>query len=400
MEKDIRNNLILKIINHGLVFLINILMVRLLGCVQSGFLINHLYWLTSLSFLCSLGLDYAAIQAISNHPDSYRKWFSILTISSLISFPIILLLLFYFTQFNNINLRSIELAALFTFGQTILLLFQGLLNSVKRFMVQNVILLLFNFVLCFAFFLLFIYSNQNVSIQFIFMLLSVNIILQGLIMASIAFPKKKLNFQLPNEVDKKSILHGFKIMLSTLVYFFFIRTDHFFAEKYADQTSFGNYVQCGKIGQYFLLFSSMISVTLLPFISENNRVTLHKSWFSILKPYVLVMTFTAFGILAVGKFLFPFLFGPTFSGMNQIMNILLPGYLALGFLTLLNAFYIGKGMLKRMLIGDICGLIIVLFLNLTFSWQGNIYVVATISSSCYIALFLFMFYGMKKRLDL
>jgi O-antigen/teichoic acid export membrane protein len=144
----------------------------------------------------------------------------------------------------------------------------------------------------------------------------------------------------------------------------------------------------------------MISVTLLPFISDHKQMSQRNSWFSVLRPYVIIMVAIAFCILIAGKFLFPLLFGEAFIDMHTIMNILLPGYLALGFLTLLNAFYIGKGMLKRMLIGDICGLIVVLILNLTFSRKGNIYIVSMISTSCYIALFLFMFYGMKKRLDL
>jgi O-antigen/teichoic acid export membrane protein len=399
MKKDIRNNLILKIMNHGLVFLINVLMVRLLGGAQSGWIINQLYWLTSLSFLCSLGLDYAAIQAISTHPDSYKKWFSILCVSSLLTIPFIFLLISILSNVTSLKIQSNQFALLFTSGQTILLLFQGLLNSVKRFMAQNAVLLSTNFILCLCFFYFF-FTQKPVSINLIFTLFSVNIFLQGLIMAAIALPKKKLNFQLPDGNDKKAVMHGFKIMLSTLVYFFFIRTDHFFAEKYADPISFGNYVQCGKIGQYFLLFASMISVTLLPFISDHKQMSQRNSWFSVLRPYVIIMVAIAFCILIAGKFLFPLLFGEAFIDMHQIMNILLPGYLALGFLTLLNAFYIGKGMLKRMLIGDICGLIVVLILNLTFSRKGNIYIVSMISTSCYIALFLFMFYGMKKRLDL
>jgi O-antigen/teichoic acid export membrane protein len=399
MKKDIRNNLILKIMNHGLVFLINVLMVRLLGGAQSGSMINHLYWLTSLSFLCSLGLDYAAIQAITSHPDSYRKWFYILSVASLIGIPFIFLLIFIFLKVTDYEIQSIWLTVLFTSGQTILLLFQGLLNSVKRFMAQNVVLLTTNCILCLCFFLFF-FTKKPVSIHLIFTLFSVNIFSQGLIMAAIAFPKKHLHIQLPDGYDNKAILHGFKIMISTLVYFFFIRTDHFFAEKYANSISFGNYVQCGKIGQYFLLFASMISVTLLPFISEHKQMSPRNSWFSVLKPYVFVMVFATFGILIAGKFIFPLLFGQTFADMYQIMNILLPGYLALGLLTLLNAFYIGKGLVKRMLIGDVCGLIVLLLLNLLYSRNGNVFVIAIISSSCYIGLFMFMFYGVKKRLDL
>lgn len=399
MKKDIRNNLILKIMNHGLVFLINVLMVRLLGGAQSGSIINHLYWLTSLSFLCSLGLDYAAIQAISSHPNSYRKWFSFLSVVSFIGIPFIFLLIFILSKIMDFKIQSIGLTVLFASGQTIILLFQGLLNSVKRFMAQNAVLLTTNFILCMCFFLFFI-SQKPVSINLIFTLVSVNMFLQGLIMATIAFPKKDINVTLSDGIDKKAIFHGFKIMISTLVYFFFIRTDHFFAEKYADPISFGNYVQCGKMGQYFLLFASMISVTLLPFISEHKQVNQHNSWFSVLRPYVIIMVAIAFCILIAGKFLFPLLFGNAFTEMHQIMNILLPGYLALGLLTLLNAFYIGKGMLKRMIIGDICGLIVLLLLNLFYSRNGNVFVIAIISSSCYIGLFLFMFYGVKKRLEL
>jgi len=401
MKKEIRNNLILKILNHGLVFLINVMIVRLIGGSEAGTIINHLYWLTSLSFLFSLGMDYAVISSISANPDSYRFWHSIFCISSITYIPLSFLFFIVMNMLGFNQHHALWFSIFFVTGQTMLILFQGLLSAVKRFLVQNFVLIFFNSILLII--LVSFYFNPELKINQddIFSLITFNMLLQGLSLSIVSFTSKKSKISnIDSSFFKLQFRHGIKIMFTTLVFYFFIRSDQFFAQKFTNPVDFGNYVQCGKIGQYFLLFASMISSMLLPFISVTSASPEQSTWYSILKPYIWLMSLTALGIGISGSFIFPFFFGSEFEEMHQIMNILLPGYLALAMLTFLNAFYIGKGKLKRMILGDCLGLVILLLMNMMLSKNGNVVTIAWISTSCYVGLFFFMLYGVKKRLDL
>ena len=62
-----------KIINHLLVFGINVLMVRMLGTEISGHYFNELYLINFTAFLLSFGLDFASIAWVNRNPLSIYK---------------------------------------------------------------------------------------------------------------------------------------------------------------------------------------------------------------------------------------------------------------------------------------------------------------------------------------
>ena len=62
LAEILKHNLVGKMINHGCVFFINVLIVRLLGSNISGYFFNELYLFNFIAFIASLGLDYAAIR--------------------------------------------------------------------------------------------------------------------------------------------------------------------------------------------------------------------------------------------------------------------------------------------------------------------------------------------------
>ncbi len=194
--------------------------------------------------------------------------------------------------------------------------------------------------------------------------------------------------------------YGIFIMFSSIVYFAFLRIDNFFVEKYSTPVVLGNYVQCGKIGQYFLYFSSIISSTLLPFISAETAGASYSEWKKLMRPYIMLICFGAVIIALTGKTIFPLLFGNEFNEMYVFMIILLPGFVCLGILTLVNAIYIGKGKINKIFKGDLLGLLIVSSLDgLLVPYYGAI-AAATISSVAYCLVFIYLWWGFKKQFPL
>lgn len=398
IAKILKHNVIGKLLNHVIVFLINIFLVRILGASGSGAYFNELYVLNFIVFIFSIGLDYAAIALLSQEPGLlpviHKKLGQAFLVFLVIICSYCLLVLPYA---NNYFKQPAFAIILFTAGNLLLVFYQGVLSAMKKFNLQNIVLSVSNFL--FLLYLLFNFKNENnnqsQAIQNGYALL---FFIQGGIMWLLS--RKKFSKQTASVSWAVFIRPGIYIMISSLVYFAFLRIDNFFVEKYTDGNTLGNYVQCGKIGQYFLYFSSVISSTLLPFISSETVGSSFNEWKKMMKPYIILLCAGALFILLTGKMLFPLFFGEDFKNMYQVMIILLPGFVCLGILTLVNAVYIGKGSVKKILSGDIMGLLIVMIFDTLLVPRYGVYAAAIISSVSYCLVFIYLLIGFKKQFSL
>jgi O-antigen/teichoic acid export membrane protein len=286
---------------------------------------------------------------------------------------------------------------LFSIGNLLLIFYQGILSALKKFNLQNGILGVSNVV--FLLYLLLAPPTGPEAFSNISIIYAALFFLQGLVMlifsSAISSEKKHVPIKWSGFIKS-----GLYIMISSLVYFAFLRVDNFFVEKYESGTVLGNYIQCGKIGQYFLYFSSIISSTILPFISTETVGASYDEWKKMMRPYILLICIAAAVIAITGKYVFPFLLGNEFSNMHKIMIILLPGFVCLGMLTLLNTVYIGKGNIARIFMGDLSGLIIVVVFDAWLVPRYGAYAAAIISSIAYCLVFLFLLSGFKKQFSM
>ncbi len=396
----LKHNVIGKLLNHVVVFVINIFIARYLGASASGSYFNELYVLNFIVFIFSAGLDYAAIALVSQEPRLMGAIHKMLFRVILLFAAIMLLYVFAIMPRSNDYFKQPAIAiVLFSIGNLLLVFYQGILSAAKKFNRQNLILCVTN--LAFLIYLVFflnqkptagIQMNEAEGIENAYALL---FMLQGLLMWGFSFNKfKQVNVSVSWNVFIRS---GIYIMLSSLVYFAFLRIDNFFVQKYSDPVTLGNYVQCGKIGQYFLYFSSVISSTLLPFISSETVGSSFSEWKKMMRPYILLLCCGALLIAAFGKQLFPLLLGKDFTEIYPLLLILLPGFVCLGILTLMNAVYIGKGNIKKIFIGDISGLILIAGFDAWLVPGYGAYAAAIISSVAYILLFVFLMASFKKQ---
>lgn len=394
----LKHNVIGKLLNHLVVFFINVLIVRLLGASVSGTYFNELYVLNFIVFIFSAGLDYAAIAVLSRKPDMLQAVNRLLT-GIVLVFAASLFLLHWLVPglWNSYFNQTFIAIWMFSTGNLFLILFQGVLSALKKFNLQNIILGACNLVFL-AYLFFFFTAGEPGNLEKITLGYAVLFLAEGLLMFLFSLPE--------NRAGKSTIKlgaffrSGVYVMISSLVYFAFLRVDNFFVERYDSGNMLGNYVQCGKIGQYFLYFSSVISSTLLPFISTETVGASYDEWKKMMKPYILLICLAAIGIAATGHFLFPAIFGADFSNMYQLMLILLPGFVCLGILTLLNAVYIGKGNIRMIFTGDMIGLVLVLLFDSLFVPTYGATAAAIISSVSYCMVFLFLLNSFKKQFSL
>jgi len=394
----LKHNVIGKLLNHLFVFFINIYIVRLLGAAGSGSYFNELYLLNFVVFIFSAGLDYAAIRLLAQDRgllyNINRKLFTVVILFAVL---VILLAVFILPNENRyINQPAIAIV-LFTIGNLLLIFYQGVLSALKKFNLQNILLGVCN--LLFLAYLFFFFNDAHlITVSEIAKAYAILFFIQGSLMFLFSFAEKQ---QYATSVRWPVFIRsGIYIMISSLVYFAFLRVDNFFVERYSSGNTLGNYVQCGKIGQYFLYFSSIISSTLLPFISTETVGASFYEWKKMMKPYIGLLVGAALAIAASGAYLFPLLFGEDFNEMYKLMLILLPGFVCLGVLTLLNAVYIGKGNIRRIFLGDLMGLALVLVFDIIFVPTHGAYAAAVISSAAYCLVFLFLLSSFKKQFSL
>ena len=391
----LKHNVIGKLLNHVAVFFINIFIVRHLGASESGVYFNELYLLNFIVFIFSAGLDYAVIALLSQEPALLPSLNKMLFKVVVFFAAILSVYVFLLLPLNNHYFRQPALAIiLFSIGNLLLIFYQGILSALKKFNLQNLVLGISN-ALFLLYLLFFFRSGEQNQLAAISIAYAVLYCTQGLLMFVFSYSK---NNEFPISVSWNVFIRsGIYIMISSLIYFAFLRIDNFFVEKYENGTTLGNYIQCGKIGQYFLYFSSIISSTLLPFISTETVGASYAEWKKMMKPYIILLGMAAIGIALTGNFLFPFLFGQDFIEMYPLMLILLPGFVCLGMLTLLNAVYIGKGNIRKIFIGDLTGLLLVTGFDIWLVPYYGAYAAAIISSAAYCLVFLYLAGSFKKQ---
>ena len=351
--------------------------------------------MNTIAFVFSFGLDYSAIALVSRENALYqiiRK--KLIQATTFFAFCLIVFVSLYFNHIEIYLHQPWFGLCLMGIGNLMMILFQGLLTSIKKFNFQNLVLVITNVI--FLFFLYFFASPNHphlidiISVSFGFLYF-----LQGLIFLLQSNHKKH---KIGAAIKWRSFYkHGFFIMISSVIYFCFLRVDNFFVAKYCNDVTLSNYVQCGKIGQYFIYFSSIISSTLLPFVSTEKIGSDYTAWKKMITPYVLLISIAALILIGTGHFIYPLIFGTSFGEMYQLMYILMPGFVGLGLLTLINAIYINSGNIKKIFIGDLMGLCLVFSLDWWLIPKYGVYSAAIISSSAYVFVFLFLMFDLKKQ---
>jgi len=351
--------------------------------------------MNTIAFVFSFGLDYSAIAWVSRDNALFqiiRK--KLIQFIFFFAFFLILFVTCFFNQIDNYLHQPWFGLCLMGLGNLMMILFQGLLTSIKKFNFQNVVLVTTN--VAFLFFLYFFASpNHPHLIEIISVGFGFLYFLQGLIFLLQSNHKKH---KISAAINWLSFYkHGFFIMISSVIYFCFLRIDNFFVAKYCNDVTLSNYVQCGKIGQYFIYFSSIISSTLLPFVSTEKIGSDYTAWKKMITPYVLLISIAALILISTGQYIYPLIFGASFGEMYQLMFILMPGFVGLGLLTLINAIYINNGNIKKIFIGDLIGLCLVFSLDWWLIPIYGVYSAAIISSSAYVFVFLFLLFDLKKQ---
>ncbi len=214
-------------------------------------------------------------------------------------------------------------------------------------------------------------------------------LLQGiLLMLSFATKYKAVNkFDFPSSIETKNLIRFSLIALAANVIFYLeYRIDYWFVHRSPVCTDgdLGNYIQVSKLGQMMLVLPQIIASVVYPQSASGiNRKELNKTVMIISRLFSQLFLIIFVVIFFTGHWFFITVFGETFNKMQVPFLIIIPGIFSLSVLSLLSAYFSGKGNLGVNVRGAAIALIVMMAGNYFLVPMYGIIAAAAVSTCCY-----------------
>jgi len=216
---------------------------------------------------------------------------------------------------------------------------------------------------------------------------------QGMLLA-IVFKRKyspSWEGKLPSIEDfKKLIRYCMAAFAGNTIFFLLYRIDYLFVKKYCSAPDLGNYIQVSKLGQMFILLPIIFASAVFPLTAGGQKEEVNHV-LKIMSRILLLLLGTCCLFLALtGNWLFPFVFGETYSHMYKPFLLLIPGILALSSLNPLTAYYAGKNRLGVNISGSVLALIVIITGDILFIPKYGTVAAAAVSSVGYMVYYYYV----------
>ncbi|HQY12103.1 MAG TPA: polysaccharide biosynthesis C-terminal domain-containing protein [Ferruginibacter sp.] len=172
--------------------------------------------------------------------------------------------------------------------------------------------------------------------------------------------------------------------VGNIIYFLLYRVDYWFVENYCTPEQLGNYIQVSKLGHLFLIVPTILASAVFPITAGGKKENLAQLLTLLSRSIFFVYLFVCVVLILTGQWLFPFVFGESFSGMYMPFLFLIPGILSLSGLFTLTAYFAGNNQVKKNMLGALYALALVLAGNMLFIPKYGINAAALISSLGYM----------------
>jgi O-antigen/teichoic acid export membrane protein len=238
--------------------------------------------------------------------------------------------------------------------------------------------------------------------NFLFIFFS-SFLLQAILLVCILIYKytRQYRFSLPSGTEYKKLLrYGLTAFTANVLFFLLCRVDYWFVKMYCNDTELGNYIQVSKLAQIFFIIPSILSTAIFPVIASANNEEINTRLLSVLRFLLLFYSCCCVILAVTGKWLFPFVFGETFSQMYLPYLFLIPGILSLPGLYIVTAYFSGKDRIRINITGTFIALLVVVAGDLLFIPSYGITAAALISSLGYLVYQLYILSVFKRELQI
>lgn len=371
-------------------FIINILIARHFAAPVSGgiYYISSIYALVLLLFSLSLesGITYFAAKQLI--PVSRLFNFSMIwsLLTGLVTFFIAWQFFSdgYATIPNNLIVFS---AFAFITGNLLITYCSGFFYARNEFAIPNIIIISGTLLLI----ALIPYHGRSlvpaITNENYFYVYFTSFFVQGIAMA-VAVRLKYIStgiFQFLSAVEFRLVFrYCAKAFLGNIIFFLLYRIDYFFVERYCTARELGNYIQVSKIVHLFFILPTILASVVFPITASGRKEEINKLLTLLSRSIFLAYSLVCILLALTGKWLFPFVFGESFTEMYHPFLWLIPGILSLSGIFTLTAYFAGINRIKVNIIGSVYALLVIILGDIIFIPQYGIEAAAIVSSLGYI----------------
>lgn len=383
-------------------FTLNLAIARHFEAGASGVIY---YLITSYAFitlLLSISFESAIVYFTSNEEIKKSKLFG-LSIIWLISSGVLLLLFFGFIKYTypeSVYAKHGTHGVLFICGNLLTAFMSGFFYAHKNFKFSNIIGIVINALLI----LLIVLVNEkgvlnnNIYLNVYFG----SYLLQGAILA-IALIKSSNIFRedlFPTKVELKKIFNYLLIVFTcNIITFLCYRIDYWFVHYFCTPKELGNYIQVSKLVQMFFVFPSILAAVVFPLTAGGNKKQI-KDLLGMVSRLILITYAVLCLLLTItGKWLFPFMFGDSFTEMYSSFLFYIPGIICFSSLYILSAYYSGKGKAIVNMKGGLIAMTTIIVGDALLIPRFGIKAAAGVSSVGYLLYFLYVLRIFMKEYD-
>ena len=397
-NKILKHTIAWKLINTALLFLINLLMVRLLGVADSGIFFYDIAVLSFIQLIVSMSLE----SGITFYASKDNR-----TITSILAFILPLLVVqgvISWVMLRHIKFSiSIHLSVLFILSNLVLIYFSAFFHAKKWFISLNIITCIVNFVTTsFLIYWWLIKPVNEADKNYFTLTYIVNLSLQAIcLVLVILFSTKRssVSFVIITPVAKKIFNYSFIALICNVAFFLVTRIDYFFVQKYCSDIALSNYVQVSKFGQLIILVPSIIASVVFPYsIGDDGSIPVSKVQ-QLCRAITLIFVPVTITIILTANWILPWLFGSGFNLMYIALLLYLPGFFSLSIITVLAAHLAGKKLLRANLVASLLALMIVVIGDVLLIPNGGINAAALVSSTAYLVCCIYLLWLYKIKYD-
>lgn len=369
------------------VLLLNIMIARYYEASYSGliyFVTNSfalIVTIASLSMESGVAYYTASGEVSTSRLANFSLWWTVMaTVLLFIGYKVCIGLRLVPESYNN----QVFSAICYVCGCMLVNFFAATFYSKRNFALPNILLALVNIMLValipFSKGILFT-PQTYIYIYFL------GFLLQGILVALLFYRQhgKPALFKLPVKKDMlKIIRYGMMAFLGNFLFFLVYRIDYWFVEAYCPTASLGNYIQVSKLIQTFLILPSMISTAVFPSVINNAEGRINEKIATISRGLLLIYIIICLALVISGYWLFPSVFGQTFTEMYIPFLCSIPGILALAMLHPVTAYYAGVKKMDINVKALLLALIVIIIGNIMVTPGYGITGAAIVSSIGYI----------------
>ena len=373
-----------------LLFIVNLLLVRLLGAAGSGSFLYAITWLSFFTLIISGCLESGMLWLGGTHPATttrmLRDLLPVWLLQVLVSWGVL--------SFWSVGI-STGLAIVFVASQLVIVYATAVLTLQRRLLWAYMIPVWIQAILMAVLGWMWWSSRVELDVATIYV---GGFALQALLLLlGVSLKLNHSHRETPSDWRRQWWRFSLLALGSNMLFFLVLRADYAWVAYWMDPVALGNYVQVSRLGQLLVMPASMLAAVVFPYAAAREVQATADSVLLLTRTLALLYGVGGLLLLLMGYWLFPALFGAEFNQVFMPLVLAYPGFVALGWLSVLGAFVSAQGNQRVHVWANATALVILIVLDGWMIPQYGLAGAALVSSVAYFAAFVWVYRVFRRQ---